>query len=271
MHYYSPFQLQQSLVDNFCSRIDYNEVITRRDLFKHLLFDDKYKIIYCFIPKTGCTKMKTLFLLLQGLYSLEQLFNKTVTHKNYLKKVKTLADLSVEERSVRLKSYYKFMIVRDPLERFVSGYRNKIGRSHAPKRFIKLQKDIMKDIHRYGFFFKRNPSFSEFVQYFLAHNEVFDDHFKPMVDICHPCYVKYHFYADFGMLDYDIDNFLRQMDIPIYFYFNGIRNVESLMPKDHYMTSYVPYYFNQLNDHLKKELMKNLIIDTQFYNNVSSS
>ena len=95
MYYCSPFQLQQSLVDNIHSHIDYNElneVIT--NIYCLMI------IIYCFIPKTGCTKTKTLFLLLQGLYSLEQLFNKTVTHKNYLKKVKTLADLSVEKRSV---------------------------------------------------------------------------------------------------------------------------------------------------------------------------
>lgn len=263
-------QLQQSLVDSFCSQIDYNEVITRKDLFKHLLYDDNYKVIYCFIPKSGCTKMKTLFVLLQGIFSLEDFFNKTVTHKNHLRKVKTLADLTAEERNAKLRDYYKFMIARDPLERFISGYRDKIKRSGVPKRFEKLQGDIIKDLRsRFSFFHKKRPSFSEFVQYFLRHTELFDDHFKPMLDICHPCYVKYHLYVDFSVLNYEMDKVLRLLGIPHYYYFNGVKHVESLMPKYYPTSFYVSYHFNQLNDELRQKILRKLRFDIQLYNNVT--
>ena len=44
---------------------------------------------------------------------------------------KTLTD---QEKSQRIKEYFKFMVVRNPLERLVSGYRNKL---EAPVRCVR--------------------------------------------------------------------------------------------------------------------------------------
>ena len=43
---------------------------------------------------------------------------------------KTLTD---KEKTNRIRDYYKFMIVRNPLERLVSGYRNKL---EHPVRYV---------------------------------------------------------------------------------------------------------------------------------------
>ena len=44
-----------------------------------------------------------------------------------LRKVNRLVNLKPEERDWRLKKYFKFIMLRNPLERLVSAYRNKVS------------------------------------------------------------------------------------------------------------------------------------------------
>lgn len=44
-----------------------------------------------------------------------------------LRKVNRLVNLKPEEREWRLKKYFKFIMLRNPLERLVSAYRNKVS------------------------------------------------------------------------------------------------------------------------------------------------
>ena len=259
--------MQQATIQDYCSHFNYSQV-TKRNLFNNLLFDDNYSLVYCFVPKTGCTKMKTLFVLLQGLYSLNQLsHNRIVTHHRELYKVSSLKHLSQQERLNRLMSYYKFMIVRNPLERLVSAYRDKLSRPKVLTQYIELQKKIVRQ-------FRENftsdsllpPTFAEFVKYYLLFHDELDDHFQLMVDICHPCTVKYDFYANFQTIDYDVDALLRLMHIPHQYYFNSIQYKRNLMPKPVHSTSeLVVKYYNQLSNELKNRLFKQLSNDLDFY------
>ena len=36
-------------------------------LFTHLLYDDSKRIVFCYVPKNGCSNMKRLLLILNGL------------------------------------------------------------------------------------------------------------------------------------------------------------------------------------------------------------
>ena len=47
--------------------------------WNHILYEDKSKVVYCYVPKTGCTQMKTMIVLLQGLYTMKQPNNTIVT------------------------------------------------------------------------------------------------------------------------------------------------------------------------------------------------
>ncbi|XP_019616686.1 PREDICTED: carbohydrate sulfotransferase 11-like, partial [Branchiostoma belcheri] len=107
----------------------------------HLLFYDNIKTIYCYIPKAGCKTMKLLF------YNLE--YNKTErlisvgtadfegkeadyiapnAHKSgwiHGRGHKKMKHYSEEELSLRLATYRKIIVVRDPFERLASAWLNK--------------------------------------------------------------------------------------------------------------------------------------------------
>ena len=152
-------------------------------------YEDKYKVIFCSVPKAGCTTMKTMFALLQGHFTLNQLQNENmVTHANHLRKVYSLSDSS-QFHQRQIKNYFKYIVVRNPLERIVSAYHEKIARKRVPQHYQILQKKILQ---QYGNNSSQFPSFSEFIDY-LLHSKPSDPHFMPTTKLCDPCQIKYDF------------------------------------------------------------------------------
>ncbi|XP_011405876.1 PREDICTED: carbohydrate sulfotransferase 14-like [Amphimedon queenslandica] len=270
---------QQETMSNYCLGINGSLLNYSREqnemLYKHLIYNDKYGIIYCVVPKIGCTKMKLLFVLLEEHYTLEDLLvrNLSVSHKSHLRNVKTLWELSATKREARMRSYYKYMPVRDPLERLVSSYLNKISRRNMrSKFFLNLRQDIIREFRLPSDTNKNAsddidsmvPTFKEFVQYFIEYRHLMDNHFQPMLDICQPCLVKYDFYPNFHSLSYDMDYILQVFGIPRDFYFNDVRIGASLMPKPAAQFNYSSYY-DQIDENIRAKLIEKLKPDMQFY------
>jgi len=44
-----------------------NNIFELDILFKHLLYDDKRRIVFCYVPKNGCSNMKRMLLILNGI------------------------------------------------------------------------------------------------------------------------------------------------------------------------------------------------------------
>ncbi|XP_065189391.1 carbohydrate sulfotransferase 14-like [Sycon ciliatum] len=94
---------------------------TQRDkFFHHMLVNDNYKCSYCYVPKIGCTNWKKVLKVLS-----EQDAWPGCRPFSHIADVVRLSKFSKEERLRRLKTYYKFMFVRDPLDRLVSAYLDK--------------------------------------------------------------------------------------------------------------------------------------------------
>ena len=87
-----------------------------------MLYEDKHKVIYCSVPKTGCTTMKRMMVLLQDLFTLDQLNNTkvTVTYASYLLKAFKLCRVNSIRLCYQTKKNTDYLL--KTMERFVSTY-----------------------------------------------------------------------------------------------------------------------------------------------------
>ena len=130
-----------------------------RELLGHLIVNDKYKVIYCYIPKVACSQWKRVFLDLENRAKVRDEHSKS--NFKFLKKY------SDEGVKMRLQSYYKFLFVREPFERLLSAYENKFVKRQWPWRYIwKLEKAIYNKFSHVDPSAGWNVTFKRFV-YFL--------------------------------------------------------------------------------------------------------
>ncbi|XP_052888569.1 carbohydrate sulfotransferase 11-like [Anopheles moucheti] len=91
-----------------------------------------------------------------------------------------------------MKNTYSFIVVRDPFERLISAYEERLlGQLHP--YFKNLSHQIYKRYHNdgneYGI-----PSFQDFVRYVVdqeRNNQPSDLHWRPINDLCTPCLARY--------------------------------------------------------------------------------
>ncbi|XP_053331149.1 carbohydrate sulfotransferase 14 [Spea bombifrons] len=185
-------------------------VLQRKTVLKHILVNDKYRFLYCYVPKVACSNWKRVLKVLDG--SLESVDVKVkMDHKNDLV---FLSDLSAEEIKYRLKHYFKFMFVRDPMERLLSAYRNKFGEMkeyqqrygvEIVKRYRKHGRDSAGD----------DVTFSEFLRYLLDEDaDRMNEHWMPMYNLCQPCAVSYDFIGTHERLQEDANYVLDNVNAP---------------------------------------------------------
>ncbi|XP_045125793.1 carbohydrate sulfotransferase 11-like isoform X3 [Portunus trituberculatus] len=178
---------------------------------RHMVYDDKRKVIYCFIPKVASTSWKRVFLLL------------TQEPKRNVSKMSRQAvhgslpflssDMNKEEK---LRTYKKFMVVRHPFERILSAYRDKLEDWELADGAFprKVKKRIERDNPN-----KKpddNITFTEFIRFISEPGKVVpeqrDEHWLPMHELCHPCSVQYDFISKYENLQEDSDYLLNWMD-----------------------------------------------------------
>ena len=216
--------------------------------------------------------MKTMMVLLQGLFTLDQLSKTKVSHGAHLKKAFNLCRVNLTQPCYQpqnntdylLKNYYKFVVVRDPLERLVSAYYNKYASKESSKKYQNVQQKILQT-------YRNNstdlPSFSEFFGY-VFHTKLHssDKHLIPVTGLCGPCQIKYDFYVNFRILKEDVESLLQLLNIPQEYFFNNIKHKMPLMPKSiHYNPSIVIDHFNQLSPDQRITFFKEFSNELEFY------
>ena len=101
-----------------------------------------------------------------------------------------------EQRVMRLKTYFKFLLVREPLHRLLSAFKDKfLGNTTASREVSRSAKAMIVNSYRPHDYVRNGKNlvtFPEFIKYFSDQRKR-DHHWRQYDKICHPCLVKYDF------------------------------------------------------------------------------
>ncbi|XP_035669201.1 carbohydrate sulfotransferase 10-like isoform X1 [Branchiostoma floridae] len=210
---------RMSVLNNYCSRYPEKSLeYPSKHTLGQLIVNDKYNILYCFVPKTGCTTTKLVF------YNLEMGTNHTMNtievHKHNFTYLDQYSDEEIEQR---LRNYQKFIVVRDPLERLLSAWRDKFvhGRDLLTEKFQDMWSTIENKTSEYDII--RNVPFKAFLKAVAMDKHKWKNaHWEPAYKLCSPCQVKFDFVAHTDTL---------AEDFPLFFQKVGITGKDGFLPQ----------------------------------------
>ncbi|XP_056596245.1 carbohydrate sulfotransferase 8-like isoform X2 [Triplophysa dalaica] len=212
-------QVRQRLMRKVCAKYTGGAIkrfVTRMQVSR-IFVEDTHKLLYCEVPKAGCSNWKRVLMVLKGLApSTEKIQHDEVHKGNHLKRLDSFDHISIIHR---LKTYTKVIFPREPFERLVSAFRDKFENPESYYHPV-FGKPI---ISRY----RRNATqvalstgagvtFKEFIQYLLdVHRPVgMDIHWMPVAQLCSPCLLDYDFIGKFETMDEEANFLLRSFGAP---------------------------------------------------------
>ncbi|XP_075388963.1 carbohydrate sulfotransferase 9 [Tenrec ecaudatus] len=186
-------------------------------MVSRIYVEDKHRILYCEVPKAGCSNWKRVLMVLNGLASSAHNISHDAVH--YGKHLKRLDSFDLKGIHMRLNTYTKAVFVRDPMERLVSAFRDKFEHPNSyyhpvfGKAIIKKYRPnaCAEALHSGS-----GVKFKEFVHYLLdSHRPVgMDIHWEKVSKLCYPCWINYDFVGKFETLEEDANYFLQLIGAP---------------------------------------------------------
>ena len=176
----------------------------------NLLVDEEHRVVYCYAGKAASSTFKRLFIIhsrmFKALYGSDDtqlprgydLHLEDTWKKFQLRKLKSY---SVQEIKNIISSFTKVLTTRHPMRRIFSFYLDKMkrtsdgGRECYPlKSHLASLVNKMTDVVSNVSLCDVTVSFTDFAEYF-AQNSILlkDNHLRPIVDICKPCFITYDY------------------------------------------------------------------------------
>lgn len=208
--------------------------------------DDEHKIMFCTIPKVASTTWKRVLADLSGLR--QGIF----VHRPGL--WRRLNEYQEKEKSILLKTYFKFVFVREPLHRLLSAFKDKfIGKN---RNFSKNIRKIIvkafrpKDFDPNG---DNNITFAEFVQYYSRNTISRNPHWRQYGDLCHPCVINYDFIGHLETMKEDATLLLKMAGIEDRVKFPPIHNSTSSREIISYYSTVPSEYISRLAEQYRND------------------
>ncbi|XP_078369069.1 carbohydrate sulfotransferase 11-like [Oculina patagonica] len=226
-------------IKDYCAK--YAKDSNENDLdLSNLIVSEKYKLVYCSVPKVACTVWKRVLADLEGINVTKSI------HDEIKGKLRLLSNYTTEDRKNILKTYKKFMFVRDPFERLLSAYRNcfwgKFKRNHDGWKFYRRGiRDVLAkrsglaiDVHA------DNTTFEQFATYLVLRwreGGLFQVHWREQHKLCHPCHIQFDYVGHYETLVNDALFILKRTKLENKVFFPEWRpsNTSALM-KNYYST-----------------------------------
>ncbi|XP_042664814.1 carbohydrate sulfotransferase 9 isoform X3 [Centrocercus urophasianus] len=210
---------RRSFLYEFCKK--YNSMKKLRTHLVHIVsriyVEDRHKVLYCEVPKAGCSNWKRVLMVLNGLATSVRNISHDDVH--YGKHLRKLDSYDLKGIYARLNTYTKTIFVRDPLERLVSAFRDKFEHPNSYYHPVFGKAIIKKYRHNANEEALETGSgvkFKEFIQYLLdSHRPVgMDIHWEQVSKLCYPCLINYDFIGKFETLEEDANYFLQLVGAP---------------------------------------------------------
>ena len=201
-----------------CTTLPEIETAKKVNPYHFILVDDKQKTLYCAVSKCASTTWK--YVLLRSHRAYIKPGSMGVHNRDHIKKVGLvfLEDFSKEEAEHKLKTYFKYMIVRHPLSRLLSAYRDKLIISSETNYKRHIGAVVRKYIREKTCPNKADSSvtFREFVKYLLRISpQAYDRHWLSIYHHCHPCHIHYDYIAKVEYLDTEAEELLKLMNVTV--------------------------------------------------------
>ena len=191
--------------------------------------------------------------------------------------------LNNETMLLMISQFQKYTIVRHPLERLTSAYRDKLAspllrvvNSRTFTYFEHLKYSILQAYEPYLYqkweaerkMADVSVTFPVFVTWLTEHNssEVVNEHFAMQVDNCQPCRMHYHFYGNFKTFVNDSIQILSKFT----------SNLSPFSENGYYKPGLetrqlLPTYYSQLSPILKERLRQHMKLELDFYHSLYPS
>ena len=227
---------RKQLISDICKkwksepRLPYEHIYEHEGL-RHLIYNEQTQVMYCYLPKVANTNFRRVFYGLENVVPKEKV-PKLDGYEVYFilkDKLKYLKGQMQPKQNRMLREYGKFMVVREPLERLLSGYRNK---------FFHPNKDHQREYHTNYLEFYQNHlklkaarnirtnfsagplTFKEFLVYFVDSfqtNTYMNEHFVPAHLLCHPCEIEFDYIGKYETINEDATFIFDKLNIDIDF------------------------------------------------------
>lgn len=190
--------------------------------FRNILVDEQHELLYCYVPKVACTNWKRVLMVVTGKWPGNDPMEIPADQAHSPSTFQRLSNYTLSEIERMLATYDKLIVVRHPLERLLSAYRNKLEAKHEKSSKYFQTRFGKKIIRRY----RQNATveslkngddvtFREFVQFVTddSSNETRNEHWKPIYELCHPCLVNYNLVSKYESLAEDATEVLERMGV----------------------------------------------------------
>ncbi|XP_038870664.1 carbohydrate sulfotransferase 11-like [Salvelinus namaycush] len=205
-------QGRRELLEDACHSYTHKRRVLIPEDLKHIIVDDQHGLLYCYVPKVACTNWKRVLMVLTGAAGPHRDPLAIPANEAHVPgNLRTLSEYSTSQINQRLRSYLKFVFVREPFERLVSAYRNKFTRSYNTafhKRYgTKIIRQHRPDPQAEALERGDDVSFEEFVYYLVdpatQREEPFNEHWERVHSLCHPCLIHYDVVGKYETLEQD--------------------------------------------------------------------
>ncbi|XP_076685245.1 carbohydrate sulfotransferase 11 isoform X2 [Andrena cerasifolii] len=195
-----------------------NEVSSPESL-RNILVDEQHELLYCYVPKVACTNWKRVLMVATGKWPGSDPLEIPADRAHSPGNFQRLSNYTLPEIERMLATYDKLIVVRHPLERLLSAYRNKLEAKHQSSKYFQARfgKKIVKRYRpnateaslRNG----DDVTFREFVEFVTdeSSNETRNEHWKPIYELCQPCLVNYNLVSKYESLAEDATEVLERM------------------------------------------------------------